>query len=213
MQNFKQFLLKEEAGNYPALNIWTAMVDEKIPAKYIKQFKAAINYHIAEKEHIEVIEASPDAENFFVVIGLRQPSDIIKINALVDIVRDICEGFGEIEMGGEDIFCEWPPAYPIKAPGWSVHIQITEETSSKDFAKNILAANTLEITHYPKYLTGLLGFMLLGKDVKNLSFDTSGDTDFQKAITIVQKHFKSDRDVLECQEELIAAGLSKYAKF
>jgi hypothetical protein len=212
MQNFKTFL-KEDSGNYPVLNIWTTMADEKIPANYIKQFKAAIDYHIVQKEGIKVEEVTTDAENFFVCIDLTRSNDIVKVNALVDIVRDICEGFGEIDGSIEDIFCHWPPAYPIKAPGWLVHIQILGETSSKDFAKNILAANTLEITHYPKYLTGLLGFMLLGKDVKHLSFDTSWNVDFQKAVAIVQKHLKSDRDVLECQEELITNGLKQYAKF
>jgi hypothetical protein len=211
MRNFKQFLLKENVQNYPQLNIWTAMQDEKIPAKYAKQFKAAINHHITEKEHMKVIEASPDDGNFFVCIELMQPNDIFKASRLIDTVLDICEGFGQLEMGSQDIYCEWPPAYPISASNYVVNIQLTEETSSKEFKKHIASAETLSIQS-TKYLTGFLGLMLLDKKVRFLEFDLA-NAEFYKAEKIIQEHFASDRDVLECQEELITNGLKQYAKF
>jgi hypothetical protein len=211
MQNFKSFLLKEDAGNYPQLNIWTAMVDEKIPAKYSKQFKSAIQYHIAEKEHMKVIEAGPDSENFYVCIDLRQPSDFVKCSRFVDTIRDICEGFGQIEMGSEDIYCEWPPAFPIETPNYIIKVQLTKETTSKEFGKYIKSVETLSIQS-TKYLTGFLGLMSLNKKVRFLEFDLA-NPEFYKAEKIIQEHFASDRDVLECQEELITNGLKQYAKF
>lgn len=211
MQNFKQFLT-EQVRNYPQLNIWTAMVDEKIPAKYAKQFKAAIEHHITNKENVKVIEASPDSENFYVCIEFRTPEELsYKASRLTDTVRDICEGFGEIEIGQEDIYCEWPPAFPIKAPDYTVNVQLTEPVSSKEISKYIKSTHTLSIQS-TKYLTGLLGLLNLDEKVGGIEFDVAGPQ-FYKAEEIFNKHFNSDRDILECQEDLISAGSKEYAKF
>lgn len=42
--------------------------------------------------------------------------------------------------------------------------------------------------------------------------NVSDNKEFTKALNIVEKHLKGHRDVLECQEELIDAGLDEYAK-
>jgi hypothetical protein len=64
--------------------------------------------------------------------------------------------------------------------------------------------------------SNLLSLILL-KGVKDIivaeeGMTIVGDTDFSRAIKIIKKHVLSDKDVLECQEELIENGYKEYAK-
>lgn len=68
------------------------------------------------------------------------------------------------------------------------------------------------------YLAGQQGsgFLCILR-MKNLkSFEGQHDnpnTDVVQASIITQKHFKEDKDILECQEELITNGLKRFATF
>jgi (2Fe-2S) ferredoxin len=51
--------------------------------------------------------------------------------------------------------------------------------------------------------------ILLIKDLKIIHFK---NIDNEDAGVIIQRHLTGDRDILECQEELITNGLKEYAK-
>ena len=54
--------------------------------------------------------------------------------------------------------------------------------------------------------THMLGILLI-KDLKKISF-----SDNIEVQNIINKHLDGDRDILECQEELITNGLKEFAK-
>jgi len=75
----------------------------------------------------------------------------------------------------------------------------------------ILRGNIFLSDHYEGPLLGLL----LLKDFENI-FRSNNDIHPQrknsKAFDIINKHLDGDKDILECQEEPISAGLKEFAK-
>lgn len=65
---------------------------------------------------------------------------------------------------------------------------------------------------FPKVKCGLLG-ILKCKTIGRVGGTASCPKDLQLALQIINKHLlKDDRDILECQNELIDANLDEYAK-
>lgn len=60
--------------------------------------------------------------------------------------------------------------------------------------------------------SNILGIMLI-KNLKNIEFMFKTKTnEYEEIENIINRHLKSDRDILECQEELIDKGFKQYAK-
>jgi hypothetical protein len=53
---------------------------------------------------------------------------------------------------------------------------------------------------------------LLKSKAKQIDLFVNRDESFSAAFKIVKKHFDGDRDIVECMDELIEAGLKEYAK-
>ena len=69
--------------------------------------------------------------------------------------------------------------------------------------------NIISISH--KYIGPILDFL----NIKKLSLVYqlgNSDLPLENALYIITKHLQGDRDILDCQEELIQAGLREYAK-
>lgn len=99
---------------------------------------------------------------------------------------------------GHNFYCHWNP--------------ITSLTGIGDYFKNGYIANDLII---PKSVTShVLGILLIPR--LNKIF-TTGPLDIEvqpisRVIVIINRHLESDRDILECQEELRTVGLREYGK-
>ena len=74
---------------------------------------------------------------------------------------------------------------------------------NKEIGKTIWFANNPITSH-------ILGLLLI-KKLKAINIDLLTD-DLLEASKIINKHLSLDRDVIDCQEELISAGLKEYAK-
>lgn len=60
--------------------------------------------------------------------------------------------------------------------------------------------------------SNIIGIMLI-KGIKMIEFVNSDDNIEQKMVeTIINKHLRGDRNVHDCQEELLEAGLRNYAR-
>lgn len=86
----------------------------------------------------------------------------------------------------------------------------TKMTSLHDIHKNV--------KHIGRecYLSGTIRSHILGvmfiKGLKKIEFLSAAVFEQKEAERIINKHLKGDRNVHACQEELIDAGLSEYAK-
>ena len=105
------------------------------------------------------------------------------------------------------IFAYSPITAKIIAMHNKVNLQLTGE---KDELKGIdkkLQCQWLNIMDFKKLNSGLLS--LFG--MKNIRDIQTGYQGFE-VINILNKHLKGERDVLACQEEMIAAGFKQYAR-
>jgi hypothetical protein len=65
------------------------------------------------------------------------------------------------------------------------------------------------VFNYPKNIIGNALSLLLIKNLEIISVSFGGHPPW---LRIINKHLTLDKDVLECQEELITNGLKEYAK-
>lgn len=84
-----------------------------------------------------------------------------------------------------------------------------DNVSLHDIHKN-LQCSSLMFQNKHRIADSVLGLLLI-KDLTQL-YDLDYDVKQVKWFHIVKKHFDSDKDILECQEELRAKGFKAYAK-
>jgi hypothetical protein len=119
--------------------------------------------------------------------------------------------YGPIEVGG-NYLCWFSKITSLefapKKVGGSFDCAGTKITSLKGIGKDylleigdVLNCDTTKIT------SNILGVLKI-KGLKNFRFNSNRDIQ-----DIINKHLSSDRDILECQEELITKGFRYYAKF
>jgi hypothetical protein len=95
--------------------------------------------------------------------------------------------------------------------GGSLILSKTSITTLSGLHKVLKKMNgTLDVADC-KITGGLLGVLLI-RGLKQLEIGYSSDKPLENATKIINKHLEGERDVQICQEELIDAGLSAFAK-
>jgi hypothetical protein len=89
-------------------------------------------------------------------------------------------------------------------------------TSCSGIHKDLKLVHGGKFAFPDKVSSSILGFLMINKlmEVRAVSISGGRSVKFpsHRAATIVTRHLQGDRDVLECQEELITAGLKEFAK-
>lgn len=81
--------------------------------------------------------------------------------------------------------------------------------SIKGIARVVKSLNALYIG--PKAVEGLLGVLMINGMERLVVTPVDKNDEQKKAIEIINKHLKTTKDPMECQEELISTGLRKFA--
>jgi hypothetical protein len=99
---------------------------------------------------------------------------------------------------------------PLQINGDFTSYNCISLTSLKGIGKQYLkkCGELLNLDNCSNLKSHMLGILLI-KDLKIIHFKNIANED---AGVIIQSHLDSDRDILECQEELITNGLKEYAK-
>lgn len=92
----------------------------------------------------------------------------------------------------------------------SLMLRRTKISSLKNIHKQIREIHW-DIYLENKPMTNILGLMLV-KGLQEVILDTHTNTKTDKAVKILNKHLVVGRDIHACQEEMLEAGLSEYAK-
>ena len=208
--------LFENVNNIPVIHFAIAMENVQDATDNIKTFTGNVKWllrNIAEQN----IKCTNDKENLEVAIEIHNPSTLLKIDTINNLIIQCAEDLGEIAMGVPPLIkCNYPPSIDINLPGSSsveCILDITQpNTSLKDISKHVSGIETLTVRNCQN-ATGLLGLVNL-KNVGYLDLRANKNAHtLLQAEAIIQKHLQNGQDILECQEELIDAGLKEYAKF
>ena len=98
---------------------------------------------------------------------------------------------------------EFAPQYVGRSFGCSDTKITSLKGIGKDYLKEVRGEIYLKECHHLK--SSMLGIMLV-KELQEIYFDNKEVQD------IFNRHLKGDKDILDCQEELITNGLKEYAK-
>lgn len=212
MQNFKSFLLKEEQTEYNSniifqvsfysTNLLNNREFEFLKNKVIqstKQYKLSI---ILDKEVIE-IQVDMDNEE----VSEHNINNIYEI--LLEEVNAILLDFNnDIEGGDNIIILKGIPNKKVSY--YNIDLYCKPNTKLTGIEKVIEDCEQLTIYNSENVIGNVLSLLRL-KKVFTLEIVNSQKV---KWVEIVEKYFKEDdKDILSCQEELIANGLRQYAKF
>ena len=181
-------------------------IEEEYDALKVKLMRA-LNEHWKNNDtecwdgQIEfLIRAIPDLSST-VFSRLAQQVKTIVEKILLDFNRQIKSSHFEIQCGGI-------PSHPLTWSG-DLFLYCEEHQSVSDINKFILQCDTLYLNQAENIEGGVLRLLQLSK-TKHLKINSDGVLPWAE---IVEKHFASDRDVIDCQQELIDAGLKTFARF
>lgn len=116
----------------------------------------------------------------------------------------------EIEQSTSKLYLiDGLPPFPIE---WDeIIIEVVKDFTFTSIEKLISNSELLSIENAHKIKpSGVLSLFKL-KNVTDVFFESANPK--PEWIKIVSKHLDADKDILECREELIAAGFKDYAKF
>jgi hypothetical protein len=129
-----------------------------------------------------------------------------KVNAIVQ--KSIKSFQMEVEHCQSHVLANGIPKFEIDYEMVIVYVKPGDTFSGIE--KIITLSKEMHFNHCRNVKGNVLSLLKLNtSDLSLFSDDGSGDLEW---ITIVEKHFNGDKDVLECQEELIEAGYKEYAK-
>ena len=198
MRNFKQFLKEED---FPEFNIGFAD----------REARGQLSYYMLDKripKHIGKLEA--DAVDLTSLQG--GPERVLTIfNVKDNNLRDLkggpthvgtyfCRNNGLTSLEGAPEFCG------------TFNCADNDITSLAGIgSKYLQRCNDLVLTHNP--IKGRILGTLKIKDLRSLSFDVGLPQEAVKAFVILLPYLiKTERDILDAQEELLDAGLDDYAR-
>jgi len=219
MQNFKQFLLKEDTTiqdkSYFSIQfILTSNQDSNLEYTEFVKVDNFIKNKL-QKEYPEIYKDLLDFDYLFSVKILSFNIAITKnngnkLNEIIFKLSELAEEFFNSKdfsvQSSATLFNIEQQDFLIKCDDIKLSFDRQKEGSLKGIHKKIDCVS-LKIWNIDNVEEGGLGLLQIKrlKTLLNIRINTEW-------FSIIEKHFKSDKDILECQEELIANGLNKYAK-
>lgn len=203
---FKEFL-KEEKVSLPQLHIDVGLDLYDIPELAFKEIAnglKALNY---------VQSFTKDLEMLYIVTKPLSESDCRKIKSFrKEIIRVLTPILSNLEKQVEIEYVETLLIFPDGLPSFKVsypriRVDNPVKGSISGIEKLIGECESLEINECENIEGGVLSLFKLDIEHIELSSDFN-----PKWIQIIQQHLDHNRDILECREELIQAGLKDYAK-
>lgn len=103
---------------------------------------------------------------------------------------------------------EIPDWCKLEYDHFEFRLRFSKMTDFKDVHKHIQSTEDVTILNGEKIQSHVLGFMMMPK-LQSIYTEQNNPAEW---IKVVQYHLQTDRDLLDCQEDLISKGLKEYAK-
>jgi hypothetical protein len=169
------------------LNIYDFMLDDN--GELLLKFSKcnSLEIFIYDKDKLKSFKNFPDE----IVRNQKLQAYTAAFSSAYDCDVSSLEGIPCIIGGGLCSFLHFPK---LNLSNINKHIDYIQELS----------------LHY-KYKGPLLSILRL-KNINRIQPTISNQFELNHAIEIINKHLRNEKDILECQEELITNGLRQYAK-
>jgi len=210
MQNFKSFLKEQQETQYNSnivfqVSFYSTNLLNNREFEFLKNkvIQTAKQYKLSIILDQEVIEIQVDMNNE--EVSEHNINNIYDI--LLEEVNAILLDFNnDIEGGDNKIILKGIPNKKVSY--YNIDLYCRPNTKLTGIEKVIEDCDELNIYNSENVIGNVLSLLRL-KDVSTLEIVSLQKV---KWAPIIEKYFENDKDILECQEELIANGLNEYAK-
>jgi hypothetical protein len=170
----------------------------------VKQFKANLKQFF-KKYKIEVNLFIKNVHISFKQLN-EQNGNKHALEHIENVIVSMCDELFEVYYFESELQSVGFPTYKLEWQNILLSVEPNQSISGLD--KVIGPCQSLVISQCHNVVGGVLSLLLIDR-IPFLTFNTIEP----KWLAIIDKHLENERDVLECQEELITNGLRQYAKF
>ena len=223
MKTFKQFISENKKTVDDILQIiqgWNKISRDKWNEDVVDKFEVEFDGSVAFYDHITTIH------DFMLDAQHELPFQFYKCNALhfeAPLLKSF-KNFPEFVYGDDFNYKQDGGAVKL-AEGRYNNITSLEglDINAKNCKIDFSQCKNLSYTNVHKHIKGargvfiannyvgpLLGFLMI-PNLQEVKRYISSDADLNHALEILNTHLAGERDLIDCQQELIEAGLKQYA--